>query len=40
MEIGPGDPVNPVKKTYMYADSQIIAQRNGGQLFDKLVMSS
>jgi len=31
MEIDPDDPVNPVKKTYMYADSQIIAQRNGGQ---------
>ena len=33
MEIDPDDPVNPdpVKKTYMYANTQIIAQRNSGQ---------
>ena len=29
MEIDPDNPVNPVKKTYIYANSQIIAQHDG-----------
>ncbi|HUV40760.1 MAG TPA: RHS repeat-associated core domain-containing protein, partial [Sedimentisphaerales bacterium] len=29
MEIDPDNPVNPVKKTYIYANSQIVAQHDG-----------
>ena len=35
MEINPDNPVNPVKKTYIYANGQIIAQHDGDHTTDR-----